>query len=127
MIADARSLGMIDVLRARRRIEPYIRRTPLVSSVWLSGHTGAHVSLKLETQQLSNSFKSRGAFNAVIARLERPRRRIGPTGYGVGGKSRSRARRSGEGVSSSARRLYPGGRAQVQAQCDPARRRRPAK
>jgi threonine dehydratase len=72
MIADARSLGMIDVLRARRRIEPYIRRTPLVSSVWLSEHTGAHVSLKLETQQLSNSFKSRGAFNAVIARLERP-------------------------------------------------------
>jgi threonine dehydratase len=72
MIADARSLGMIDVLRARRRIEPYIRRTPLVSSAWLSEHTGAHVSLKLETQQLSNSFKSRGAFNAVIARLERP-------------------------------------------------------
>ena len=30
------------------------------------------MSLKPESLQLSNSFKSRGAFNAVIARLERP-------------------------------------------------------
>ena len=62
---------MIDVLRARKRIAPYVRRTPLVESVWLSDFTGAHVSLKLESLQVSNSFKSRGAFNAVIARLER--------------------------------------------------------
>ena len=63
---------MIDVLRARRRIAPYVRRTPLVRSVWLSDLSGASVSLKLESLQVSNSFKSRGAFNAVIARLERP-------------------------------------------------------
>ena len=63
---------MIDVLQARRRIAPYVRRTPLVRSAWLSDVTGARVSLKLESQQLSNSFKARGAFNAVIARLERP-------------------------------------------------------
>jgi threonine dehydratase len=63
---------MIEILRARRRIAPYVRRTPLVYSDWLSAHTGARVSLKLESLQLSNSFKSRGAFNAVIARLERP-------------------------------------------------------
>jgi threonine dehydratase len=62
---------MIDVLRARKRIAPYVRRTPLVESTWLSDLTGGHVSLKLESLQLSNSFKSRGAFNAVIARLER--------------------------------------------------------
>jgi threonine dehydratase len=64
---------MIEILRARRRIAPYVRRTPLVLSDWLSAHTGAHVLLKLESLQLSNSFKSRGAFNAVIARLERAR------------------------------------------------------
>src|SRR5437879_172992 len=58
---------MIDVLRARKRIAPYVRRTPLVESAWLSDVTGAHVSLKLESLQASNSFKSRGAFNAVIA------------------------------------------------------------
>jgi threonine dehydratase len=62
---------MLEVLRARRRIEPYIRRTPLVESEWLSDRTGARVSLKLESLQTSNSFKRRGAFNAVLARLER--------------------------------------------------------
>jgi threonine dehydratase len=49
-----------------------VRRTPLFRSAWLSDVAGARVSLKLESQQLSNSFKARGAFNAVIARLERP-------------------------------------------------------
>jgi threonine dehydratase len=62
---------MLDALRARQRIAPFIRRTPLVPSAWLSDLSGARVSLKLESLQLSNSFKSRGAFNAVIARLER--------------------------------------------------------
>ena len=65
-------MNLIEVLRARRRIAPYVRRTPLVPSHWLSDLSGAHVSLKVESLQLSNSFKSRGAFNAVIARLERP-------------------------------------------------------
>lgn len=63
---------MLDVMRARRRIAPYVRRTPLAHSAWLSDLSGARVSLKLESLQISNSFKSRGAFNAVIARLERP-------------------------------------------------------
>ena len=63
---------MIDVLQARRRIAPYVRRTALIRSAWLSDLTGGRVSLKLESLQLSNSFKARGAFNAVIARLERP-------------------------------------------------------
>jgi threonine dehydratase len=64
-------MTLVDVLRARKRIAPYLRRTPLVRSAWLSDLTGAAVSLKLESLQLSSSFKSRGAFNAVIARLER--------------------------------------------------------
>jgi threonine dehydratase len=63
---------MIDVWRARRRIAPHVRRTPLVRSTWLSDARGGDVWLKLESLQVANSFKSRGAFNAVIARLERP-------------------------------------------------------
>ncbi len=62
---------MIDALRARKRIASFVRRTPLVESAWLSNLAAARVSLKLESLQLSNSFKLRGAFNAVIARLER--------------------------------------------------------
>jgi threonine dehydratase len=71
---------MIDALRARRRIAPHVRRTPLVRSTWLSDVGGGEVRLKLESLQVANSFKSRGAFNAVIARLERadraPRRLV---------------------------------------------------
>jgi threonine dehydratase len=65
-------MTLLDVMRARRRIAPYVCRTPLVRSAWLSARSEADVSLKLESLQVSNSFKSRGAFNAVIARLERP-------------------------------------------------------
>jgi threonine dehydratase len=63
-------MNVLDVIRARRRIAPYVRRTPMVDSPWLSDLAGSRVSLKLESLQRSQSFKSRGAFNAVIARLE---------------------------------------------------------
>ena len=64
-------MNLIDIFEARRRIAQYVRRTPLVASAWLSDAAGARVSLKLESLQISNSFKSRGALNAVVARLER--------------------------------------------------------
>jgi threonine dehydratase len=64
-------VDLADVFAARRRIAPYLRRTPLVESGWLSDRTGSRAYLKLESLQQSYSFKSRGAFNAVIARLER--------------------------------------------------------
>ena len=64
---------MIDVLAAKRRIAPYIRRTPLVESAWASDKAGARVWLKVESIQRTHSFKARGAFNAVMARLERGR------------------------------------------------------
>lgn len=65
------AVTFVDVLRARKRLAPHILQTPLVSSSWLSDVVGAQVRLKLESLQVSNSFKARGAFNAVIARLER--------------------------------------------------------
>ena len=64
-------MTIIEVFRARRRIAPYVRRTPLVESPWLSDAAGARVRLKLESSQRTSSFKSRGAFNALIARRER--------------------------------------------------------
>ena len=81
---------MIDALRARRRIAPHIRRTPLVRSTWLSDAAAASVSLKLESLQTSSSFKSRGAFNAVIARIERaegPPRRLVTASAGNHGRA----------------------------------------
>jgi len=68
---------VVEVYEARRRIAPDVRRTPLVESHWLSDATGGRVWLKLESLQVSHSFKARGAFNAVLARLERgPLRQI---------------------------------------------------
>jgi threonine dehydratase len=64
-------MKLAHVLAARQRIQPYVHRTPLVHSPWLSALTGTHVRLKLETLQVTNSFKARGAINVAAARQER--------------------------------------------------------
>jgi threonine dehydratase len=56
-----------EIRRARRRIGPSIRHTPLVRSDWLSETAGGEVHLKLESLQVTHSFKARGALNAVLA------------------------------------------------------------
>ena len=68
------------ILTARRRIAPHIRRTPLLASAWLSGRAGGEVRLKLESLQVTNSFKLRGAMNATAAFIERSAREAGPRG-----------------------------------------------
>lgn len=65
-MSRAEPMHLVDVLRARRGIARFIRRTPLVESHWLSELSGGRVWLKLESLQVSNSFKSRGAFNALL-------------------------------------------------------------
>jgi len=64
-------MRLTHVFAARQRIAPHIRRTPLVHSPWLSSCAGAVVRLKLESIQVTNSFKARGAVNVAAARLER--------------------------------------------------------
>jgi threonine dehydratase len=59
------TLGLPAILQASRRIAPFIWRTPLVRSAYLSAHTGADVWLKLECRQTTGSFKLRGALNKV--------------------------------------------------------------
>lgn len=56
-----------DVLLASRRIAGRVRRTPLEHSPALSRLSGAEVWLKLENQQLTGSFKLRGAMNRMLA------------------------------------------------------------
>ena len=55
-----------DIRRARERIAGHLRVTPLVESRWLSQASSADVRLKLESTQVSNSFKVRGALNALV-------------------------------------------------------------
>ena len=59
--------GISDVLAARRRIAPFVRRTPLERSASLSEASGTQAWLKLECWQPTRSFKVRGAFSAVAA------------------------------------------------------------
>ena len=55
-----------DVTRAAASLDGKVRRTPLVPSAWLSAVTGADVRLKLENLQIEGSFKSRGAYHALL-------------------------------------------------------------
>jgi threonine dehydratase len=55
-----------DVYQARRRIGSRIPRSPLLPSAWLSSIADGQVSLKIESLNLTNSFKIRGALNAAL-------------------------------------------------------------
>jgi threonine dehydratase len=63
-------MTLADVYAARARIAPHVRRTPLIASPWLSSLARADVRLKLESLQVTNSFKARGAVNAALRVLE---------------------------------------------------------
>ena len=54
-----------DILAAGRRLAPHLTPTPLVHSPWLSLRASADVRLKLESLQVTRSFKVRGALNAL--------------------------------------------------------------
>lgn len=55
-----------DVYEARRRLGARIPRTPLLPSSWLSSIADGNVHLKIESLNLTSSFKIRGALNAAL-------------------------------------------------------------
>jgi threonine dehydratase len=59
------ALQLNDIYLARQRIEALVRRTPMEHSPSLSRQSGVPVYLKLESLQITGSFKLRGASNAV--------------------------------------------------------------
>ena len=72
MYADLRP---IDVFQAAERIRGVAVRTPLRRSPALSERAGGDVFLKLETEQVTGSFKLRGALNTLASLDEAVRRR----------------------------------------------------
>jgi len=58
-------LKLESILSAKVRIAPFVRKTPLVRSAYLSARTGGEVWLKAECLQPTGSFKVRGAVNKV--------------------------------------------------------------
>lgn len=59
-----------DVVAAHARIEPYIHRTPVLTSSFLNNLTGAELFFKCENFQKAGAFKVRGASNAIFGLSE---------------------------------------------------------
>jgi threonine dehydratase len=57
---------VVDVYEARRRLGARLPKTPLLPSSWLSSIADGNVFLKVESLNLTNSFKIRGALNAAL-------------------------------------------------------------
>ena len=56
-----------DIVKSAGRIRPYIRKTPLISSTAFSKLIDGKVWFKLESLQVTGSFKARGAMNKLLA------------------------------------------------------------
>jgi threonine dehydratase len=59
-------IELVDVERARARIQGFVEYTSLARSETLSRLTGAHVYIKFENHQFTASFKERGALNRLL-------------------------------------------------------------
>lgn len=57
---------VLDVYEARRRLGERLPTTPLLPSPWLSSIADGNVFLKIESVNLTSSFKIRGALNAAL-------------------------------------------------------------
>ncbi|MDP2389665.1 MAG: threonine/serine dehydratase [Acidobacteriota bacterium] len=61
---------VLDIYDAKQRLAPHLPATPLLPSPWLSSIADGNVLLKLESLNLTSSFKIRGALNAALRLLE---------------------------------------------------------
>jgi threonine dehydratase len=68
-------MDLKDIYKAKKRILKYIRQTPLEKSHFLSELCQNNVVLKLENQQLTGSFKIRGALNKMLTLPHKERER----------------------------------------------------
>ena len=56
-----------EIIKAEERIRPHILKTPLFKSVYLSEMIEGEVYFKLESEQITGSFKARGGLNKVLS------------------------------------------------------------
>ncbi|WP_339530158.1 hydroxyectoine utilization dehydratase EutB [Pseudomonas mucidolens] len=84
------ALQLNDIYLARQRIESQVRRTAMEYSPSLSQRMGVAVYLKLESQQITGSFKLRGASNAV-AQLDAEQKARGVVTASTGNHGRALA------------------------------------
>jgi threonine dehydratase len=70
-----REVTLKDIREAHQRIRPLTIRTPLIESQQLSASLGVRLFLKLESLQVTGSFKARGAANKLTSLSSRERER----------------------------------------------------
>lgn len=68
-------ISLSEFYAARKRVQKWARRTPMEYSLGLSELIDGHVWLKLENQQVTGSFKIRGATNKILLLTEEERAR----------------------------------------------------
>ncbi len=84
-------LTLQDIKTAREIISNGVNKTPLIHSNYLSSYCGGSVYLKLENQQITNSFKIRGALNRM-SKLSPDERRRGVVTASSGNHAQAVAR-----------------------------------
>ena len=77
----------LEIYQAKKRISPYVTRTPLVRAQALSDLCEAEIWCKLETMQPTGAFKLRGATNAIL-RLNEDERKRGVVAVSTGNHGR---------------------------------------
>jgi threonine dehydratase len=68
-------MDLTTIKEAQKRIQSYIKRTPLEHSETLSNYLGTNVWVKMELFQKTGAFKVRGAFNKMLSLSEEERKR----------------------------------------------------
>ena len=66
---------LADIYQADHLIREMIYRTPLIESPWLSKLSGCRIFLKLESLQVTGSFKIRGATNKILSLKKEEKKR----------------------------------------------------
>ncbi|MBU1091298.1 threonine/serine dehydratase [Patescibacteria group bacterium] len=64
-----------EIKKAEKRIRPYILKTPLIPSNFLSKLNKGKVYLKMESEQYTGSFKVRGAMNKILSLSEQEKKK----------------------------------------------------
>lgn len=83
-----------DIQDAADRLQPYIVRTPLLSSAVLDAHAQSHVLIKAEPLQRTGSFKFRGALNRILC-LSETEKRAGVVAWSSGNHAQGIAAAAG--------------------------------
>lgn len=61
---------------AAETVNGFVLKTPLLKSEWLSKLTGCNVYLKMESEQLTRSFKLRGATNKMVKEMKKGSKKV---------------------------------------------------